>query len=214
MKRRFYYPLVFFIIAPVTAGVLQIIIGTAPVYQMGLTISIILLCIANQNYDISTDKLTGIDNRLSLERYRSRIFAGKKQNSLAFFMIDLDGFKEINDRYGHLKGDYVLRKMAQQLRNICDSIDRDAFLCRFGGDEFLVIFKNTEGINDRFRKMLEQVCEAESKESETVSASVGFAAGSCSCNEEFEQLIRNADKNMYSSKTLKREAAGNGGNNR
>ena len=214
MKRRFYYPLVLFIIAPVTAGVLQIIIGTTPVYQMGLTISIILLCIANQNYDISTDKLTGIDNRLSLERYRSRLFAGKKQNSLAFFMIDLDGFKEINDRYGHLKGDYILRKMAQQLRNICDSIDRDAFLCRFGGDEFLVIFKNTEGINDRFRKMLEQVCEAESKESETVSASVGFAAGSCSCNEEFEQLMRNADKNMYSSKTLKRKAAGNGGNNR
>ena len=77
MKRRFYYPLVFFIIAPVTTGVLQIIIGTTPVYQMGLTISIILLCIANQNYDISTDKLTGIDNRLSLERYRIFTVDGK-----------------------------------------------------------------------------------------------------------------------------------------
>ena len=85
-----------------------------------------------------TDHLTGIANprslALHLEREVSR--ASRENANIGVLLCDLNGFKQINDRFGHLKGNEVLQRVAQGLKEICRSSD---YLARMGGDEFVVV---------------------------------------------------------------------------
>ena len=77
--------------------------------------------------------MTGLQNRLALERYLGEDFTG------VVTVCDLDYFKEINDRFGHLVGDEVLRSVGHLIRKSIRAED-EAF--RWGGDEFVVLFRN------------------------------------------------------------------------
>ncbi|WP_147617648.1 sensor domain-containing diguanylate cyclase [Oxalobacter paraformigenes] len=82
------------------------------------------------------DKLTGLLNRAAAEkRIREQLYAGSGKAGNTFILIDIDRFKHINDRYGHLTGDEVLRLMGESMRKVFR--DKD-ILCRWGGDEFVV----------------------------------------------------------------------------
>jgi diguanylate cyclase (GGDEF)-like protein/hemerythrin-like metal-binding protein len=99
---------------------------------------------ANRRLDdlANTDILTGLANRrCALRRFAADWDQSVIEGSpLSCIMIDADGFKPINDRYGHDAGDMVLRALAAQLKN---TVRTDDMLCRLGGDEFLVICANT-----------------------------------------------------------------------
>ncbi len=81
----------------------------------------------------SRDPLTGLRNRLCLESLIESRIASRQTFCVA--MIDLDGFKKVNDTYGHLAGDELLRQFAAELRSVCRSTD---LIGRWGGDEFLL----------------------------------------------------------------------------
>lgn len=87
------------------------------------------------------DPLTGAYNRLHLEEALSRAFALAGQSPLALALIDLDDFKQINDRHGHLVGDEVLRKFAQCLQS---RLRADDLLARYGGEEFLLMLPHSD----------------------------------------------------------------------
>lgn len=149
------------------------------------------------------DPLTGVANRLQIDTdAESAIERAKRSESrFAMLMIDLDGFKPINDTYGHPAGDHVLRHVAGQLRRSVRAAD---VVGRIGGDEFVVV---CEGIKDEVdilslaEKLLVTVREPTQFEDRdlTVGASVGIAIfpdHACSVRD----LFQTADSAMYDAK--------------
>ncbi|MDU4952981.1 MULTISPECIES: GGDEF domain-containing response regulator [Clostridium] len=92
-----------------------------------------------------TDPLTTLLNRTSFEKYVEDYFKNKdvKEKNAALFMIDIDNFKQLNDTFGHVYGDSVLKKFSQILSN---STNDTSVLCRMGGDEFMVLLKDIPNI--------------------------------------------------------------------
>lgn len=150
------------------------------------------------------DYLTSIYNRrtfldkLELEIRKSKNF----KVSTSLMMIDVDRFKYINDTYGHLSGDIVLKRVAQILR---EGIRAKDILGRYGGDEFVICLPETSFdealvIAERLRERIESVTIKQGSFEINVTASFGIAAYDCGANEEADSLILRADKNMYKAK--------------
>jgi diguanylate cyclase (GGDEF)-like protein len=151
---------------------------------------------------ISTeDGLTEVANRrhfddtLALEWRR----AARNGTPLSLLMLDIDFFKEFNDRNGHQAGDDILRRVAQVLR---DSVHRAAdFVARYGGEEFVVLLPDTAAehareIAESLRQHIEQL--------EIVTASVGVATEVASRDGNPDDLVKRADKALYEAKRLGR----------
>jgi len=104
----------------------------------------------------ATDTLTQLDNRLELDRILEEYY-NSKENNIYLMMIDIDFFKRVNDNYGHLTGDSVLKQVAKILRK---SLNEKDTIGRWGGEEFLIILKAKDkneilAIADRIRKNIE-----------------------------------------------------------
>jgi diguanylate cyclase (GGDEF)-like protein/PAS domain S-box-containing protein len=88
------------------------------------------------------DALTGLMNRIMLNEHLERAISESERHrfTVALLFIDLDGFKAINDMHSHASGDYVLKAIAQRLK---DTVRREDFVARLGGDEFVAVLVNT-----------------------------------------------------------------------
>lgn len=161
----------------------------------------------NQELSVSSlvDPLTGVANRraLSLELTRVLARAQRERFSVQVAFIDLDGFKAINDRYGHVVGDGFLVHIAKRL---AASVRTGDFVARYGGDEFVVVTSNTS--LDELRQRLEHLTTGRYVRDGIVidydGASVGVAAAT---NDELdsEQLLVRADAAMYAAKKARRD---------
>ncbi|MDD3186264.1 MAG: EAL domain-containing protein [Anaerostipes sp.] len=164
------------------------------------------------NQQLETDELTGVYNRrhihLHLDKYISQ--ARKNRINLGVAMVDMDGLKEINDRYGHLTGDLIIKRTANILKNNFASSKGD-FVARFGGDEFLVVCRGIE--QEVFQKRMKEVRDLVKKEhmrsQETGEpVSMGISAGCVSLyefpNADANDLIKIADERLYQAKHLGR----------
>ncbi len=149
------------------------------------------------------DCLTGLPNRLLLEeRLQSAIAdaAGQKQQ-LALLFIDLNGFKDVNDRFGHATGDRLLKAAAARIK-AC--IRADDIACRYGGDEFIVLLSNVgdETVAARaaatIRRHIRQRYTIDGKELR-ITASIGLAMYPRD-GELSNTLLNCADASMYRSK--------------
>ena len=128
------------------AGVL-LLLGTlsAGSFVVGVAASALRRAEAVQRHQASHDALTGLGNRRTLlEVLHAGPRAGATGTS-ALVLLDLDGFKAVNDRYGHTRGDEVLREVARRLSAVARAGD---VVCRLGGDEFAVVLGGLEGEQD------------------------------------------------------------------
>lgn len=91
------------------------------------------------------DRLTGLFNRAEFDRRLSAAMVRAADQAVTVAVLDLDGFKEINDTHGHLVGDQVLSALADRFRRL---IDKDIFLARWGGDEFALLFPSATSLED------------------------------------------------------------------
>ncbi|HUC29452.1 MAG TPA: diguanylate cyclase [Candidatus Acidoferrum sp.] len=147
----------------------------------------------------TTDYLTGLPNARSLFLQLDRELARCKRDnsSLTVMVSDMDGFKQINDRFGHLEGNRVLRLFAQALKDTCREYD---YVARMGGDEFVVIAPGLAA--DAATKKAEQMrvlarqAGAEVCGEELLSLSVG-RANYPEDGKDAEQLLAEADRRMY-----------------
>ena len=147
----------------------------------------------------TTDYLTGLPNARSLFLQLDRELARCKRDnsSLTVMVSDMDGFKQINDRFGHLEGNRVLRLFAQALKDSCREYD---YVARMGGDEFVVIApglaadaagKKAEQMRALARQAGSEVCGED-----LLSLSVGRAMYPDD-GKDAEQLLAEADRRMY-----------------
>jgi diguanylate cyclase (GGDEF)-like protein/putative nucleotidyltransferase with HDIG domain len=150
----------------------------------------------------TTDYLTGLPNARSLFLQLDRELARCKRDnsSLTVMVSDMDGFKQINDRFGHLEGNRVLRLFAQALKDSCREYD---YVARMGGDEFVVIAsglsadaagKKAEQMRALARQAGSEVCGED-----ILSLSVGRAMYP-EDGKDAEQLLAKADRRMYMEK--------------
>jgi diguanylate cyclase (GGDEF)-like protein/PAS domain S-box-containing protein len=149
------------------------------------------------------DVLTGLPNRTLLaDRLSQAILqCGRRGKSLAVLFLDLDGFKRINDDFGHAVGDQVLLEVAGAMGKALREVDT---LSRFGGDEFVAVLPDLDGVSDcepilnRLLKAVEEPIRLAGDVLE-LSASIGVTLYPRD-SADAEQLIRHADQAMYLAK--------------
>jgi diguanylate cyclase (GGDEF) domain len=150
------------------------------------------------------DALTGLYNRRFMEQAMDREIekAGRRKKSIGIIMSDVDDFKSINDTYGHLIGDYVLRRISEV---IIANIRSSDIACRFGGDEFLLILPNASlEIAQKRADRLDMVLKNtpfiyENRNIGTVGMSFGVAAFPDHGLEQ-DKIIKYADGDLYIAK--------------
>jgi len=151
-----------------------------------------------------TDELTGLPNVRPLFLHLNEQLARSKSTGspLTVLVLDLDRFKEVNDRFGHLEGNQLLRLVAQGLRSHCRAND---FVARMGGDEFVLILCDLppDALERRKRDLGEMVLAAGRKVcgENIVALSAGHASFPAD-GADAEQLLAVADKRMYQVKQL------------
>lgn len=156
-----------------------------------------------------TDPLTEIYNRRSLEDMAGRFIshARRLHRPLSFALIDVDRFKEVNTRFGHLTGDVVLSEIAGLLKN---SVRGSDAVVRYGGDEFLVILADSScdaasRVIERIKAYLRDWNKAGHLDGFEVSLSIGVAEWSE--GETLDEILDTADREMYASKAENARAA-------
>lgn len=150
------------------------------------------------------DALTGLPNRNLLEdRYRQCIHrAQREQSSFAVLMMDLDGFKAVNDNLGHKMGDVLLQQVAKRLAK---SMRKTDTLCRMGGDEFVALLDEVQERNHILRvaesilEMLSQPFILGPEQIARIGVSIGIVV-SQSYDEALDTLLTRADMAMYRAK--------------
>lgn len=152
-------------------------------------------------YGALHDALTGLPNRsLLLDRVRQALAQWtRKQEPFALFFIDLDGFKAVNDRYGHEAGDAVLREVARRLKDGVREVDTAA---RIAGDEFVVLVSGPStrtalaALADKLLAAVAQPMRLPCGTEAVVTASLGI--GTCPDDgEDVDTLLNAADREMY-----------------
>jgi diguanylate cyclase (GGDEF)-like protein len=160
----------------------------------------------NELWQLSlTDALTGLFNRrgfLLLAREQFKL-AQRSNKAFVLFFCDMDGLKQINDNFGHLEGDRALVETAHILR---DSFRDSDILSRWGGDEFcaLAVQATTDGadlISTRLRHKLEQH-NSEHGRPYRLALTVGFSHLNSKTSKSLEEVLDQADRNMYEKKRL------------
>ena len=150
-------------------------------------------------YDTATD----LPNRVLFQEQLSKALSSRKKTGsvLAVFFIDLDGFKLINDTYGHARGDVLLRSVADRLSGNLKNVD---ILARIGGDEFAVMLssaRDVESVSKVAKRILDIIIEPYKLEGDlcTVSASIGISFYPEDARDA-QSLLQHADTAMYRAK--------------
>ena len=159
----------------------------------------------------STDFLTGLPNARSICAHLNSELArsGRSMKSLALLLCDLNGFKTVNDNYGHLTGNKLLQEIANNFRAVCRDYD---LVGRLGGDEFILILPDCDAVS--VAEFLPRVQAAVAKAALAVCGKPGVSVsvGSAFYPQDgatAEELLSEADRAMYESKELHYHEKGN-----
>jgi len=153
------------------------------------------------------DGLTGVANRRRFDVVMESEWSNACRNKqpLSLLMLDIDFFKQYNDRYGHLDGDQCLKRVAK-LITLAAERPRD-FVARFGGEEFVAVLPDTHQseaykIASRCRELIasEHILHEGSEISRYVTASIGLGTVIPECGDEVQSFIKLADRRLYEAK--------------
>jgi diguanylate cyclase (GGDEF)-like protein len=148
------------------------------------------------------DSLTGLPNRRSFDLLAAQALHEAQRDSgpLVALLIDLDHFKVLNDTHGHLAGDEVLRQFANVLQG---SLRQSDILCRWGGEEFIVLLREAEGrqaveVAEKIRRRTEQLTFSYDDRPLRLTTSIGLS--SLQPDDTLHALLTRADRALYCAK--------------
>lgn len=209
-QRREYIPAVILfcvIVITVYGVIIQTLMKSVTIYNEQRENELLETKLALQNSQLElkeiyyimayTDAMTGLKNRAAFEERKKKL--SENPVGLSCLMLDLNNLKTTNDIYGHDKGDDVLVRFSDVLKNSVDDADS---IYRIGGDEFAIIFTAYDSAQmEKVIANLKQEIRQTNRRSEIkISAAMGFASMSQDQVKDVEALIAAADKKMYENK--------------
>lgn len=198
---RIIQSILIFFFTPILGSAMQIIAYGTTFGMPSYTLAALIVFLIIEKDEMGRDELTGLYTRSKLEALLR--FKIKSREAFTVIMVDLDNFKVVNDTFGHLEGDSVLKKVAEILRlntNIEDMV------CRYGGDEFLMIIECSEDIGKR---LISRINSSLAKynlfnHNYKIHLSYGHVYVKDNSNMDVDELLHLADQKMYEDK-LKRK---------
>lgn len=200
-----FFPIWLFYIPAGTGILVQVLCyGLCTIY-VGLSLGLCGILMASQNDMIFRDKLTSLYNRFYLDRLRERMVRRSGNATFTALMLDLNGFKNINDTYGHQVGDEALIATANILRGIVGSLGT---VIRYAGDEFVIILNMNQ--DEEIARKVEQIRDEFDSFNErklapyTLSVSIGYTKASLK-NSTIDEILNEIDQKMYADKMKQHE---------
>ncbi len=148
------------------------------------------------------DPLTGVNNRAALDNalVQEINLAQRHDTPLSIIMLDVDKFKRVNDTYGHIAGDAVLKRIAESM---IESARGSDVIYRYGGEEFIVLLRNTDQagsmlVAERIRSAIEMIMFRYDNFDIRVTASEGLAT--LSADDDIDSFLSRCDKALYKAK--------------
>ena len=195
---------------------LVLVLGTLSLLLICAFTILTMLFLKLRTSNIRLAQLATLDQLTGLYTKQTAIFTLKKEidyanrngTQVAVCFIDMNNFKQINDKYGHTTGDYALVKVAKRLM---ESVRPEDIIARFGGDEFIIIFRGKNTGTDylstveRIKAVLNVPAKLSAHVLADISASIGLAVYPANGN-GVEELIAYADKAMYEEKARMKQA--------
>mgnify|MGYP002478568899 CR=1 FL=1 len=201
LERGEYWTYAAYMVAPLLAGILEDYLPTVPILALNIFLLIHILFLMIQNMQIYNDALTNLNNRRHLNGFlEERLPRASAEHPVYFFIIDINGFKAINDAYGHVEGDNALTNFADLLRR--EEEKYHAFAARYGGDEFALVADGANINPDKIIADLEKSV-AESplfKKQDPSKPSFSISVGFTKVNEpenDINLVIARADRMLY-----------------
>ena len=204
--RRRCYTMAFFAVLPSLGGILQAIFYGVSLNWILAAVSVLFVYIDAQNRQISADPLTGLNNRRELSKFLLKECQTQREGTLALIMIDVDGFKQVNDTFGHFYGDTVLQRVANILKLSCKNTQ--AFIGRYGGDEFCIVYpaSDPQAITDLIDLIDDnlRIWNEVHPDVQPIQLSLGYSIYQTDQDDCAETLIHRADRQMYQIKNEKK----------
>lgn len=199
LKKEYRLPLLFIIIPSATA-ILEGILPLSPIVSLGIFLPIHFAFLEIQNSEIYSDALTGLNNRRRMEIFlQDMIHGAMEEKPFRIHMIDVNDFKQVNDKFGHIVGDKTLQLVADALHNVSDKLH--GFCARYGGDEFVLIVSDEADVQEAIQNEVNALRQKCADLIPTISVCTGCAtcrSGSITA----AQLIAQADEQLYIQKEI------------
>lgn len=202
IDRKNFFMISSFVILPMSFGVLQTMFVGMPLLCIGVTLSLLAIYIDFQEQQISIDPLTQMNNRNQLMKFlNNRMMHGNEEKMLYLLIMDVDAFKKINDRYGHVEGDLALISVATALKKVV--ANQNYFISRYGGDEFILVCEvesktEIEVLCGMIHNTLEML-NHDTNTKYSLSLSIGYAKYTENIH-SVQEFISRADAMLYQQK--------------
>lgn len=211
-RKKEYSGYLLFAIPMALAAIAQMLVYGITTLQIGFMIALLLVFLNRQRYQVHRDGLTGLNNRNAFLNFQDSELGRPTPSALTLLIADMDNFKQINDTYGHLTGDYALSDAADILKSAASEATHGRLLLfRYGGDEFAIAGRDMpEEEIERFKQSINKFIALKNEENHaqgkryTLSMSVGHATGECHNSTDFDMLLKLADTEMYAVKQAKK----------
>lgn len=205
MRKDLLRNLAYFCIFPLISGILQIAFIGSPMISAGVTFASLQVYVSSREQLISIDPLTKLNNRTEMVRYLDNKMKNRSfGKDLYLFIMDLDYFKKINDKYGHIEGDAAITIVADALRSVVKK--SNFFICRYGGDEFVLVGEVKSDFNpEEFGETINQTLIEETQRCEkeyTLHMSIGYFKYTPEIHSVAE-FVSAADKYLYKQKSAR-----------
>ncbi len=199
-------PLIMFMIIPITGLLLQFFFYGISVLWLSVAVSVVIVYIYVQNDSTVTDWLTKLYNRRHLDGFLKKECTKKHQGHFVGMMMDINGFKSINDTYGHQIGDKALQVTAHLLRR---AAGKECYIARYAGDEFVLLLelstiKDIHLLIDNIHRTFEEFNTTKVQQFQ-LSLSIGYGIYQGEEKESSDHFISRMDKEMYRVKKEKKE---------
>ena len=207
LHKQEYRSLAAFCVLPVLAGFLQVLFIGSPMITAGIAFATMQVYINSRENLISVDPLTKLNNKIELLNYLDgKIKSKTGRKDFYLFIMDIDYFKRINDKYGHVEGDDAILTAANIIRYLSET--NNYYACRYGGDEFVVVCDDIRGFSpehlcEEINRRLSETCEEKGMEY-TLHMSIGYTRYNKEMG-DVSALISMADEKLYEIKNNRKK---------